>query len=142
MYVFLWKTPLGYQIRVIGHNPKAGRYAGINRFFITVLNLGLAGAIAAIGGAVQILGIQHRLLANFSPGYGYKGIAVALLGRNNPFGVLIAAIFLAALETGSRGMESYTGVSFYLIDAIEALILIFILSSDYLAGRYLFKKEI
>lgn len=141
IYFFLWKTPLGYQIRVIGHNPKAGIYAGINKFFITVLNLSIAGSIAALGGAIQVLGIQHRLLANFSPGYGYKGIAIALLGRNNPFGVFIAAIFIAALETGSRSMESFSGVSFYLIDAIEAIILLAILSSDFLATKYLFKKN-
>lgn len=142
LFFFLWKTPLGYQIRVIGHNPKAGQYAGINKFSITVLNLAIAGALAALGGGIQVLGIQHRLIANFSPGYGYKGIAVALLGRNNPFGIFIAAIFLAALEIGSRAMESYSGVSFYLIDAIEALILISILSSDFLTSKYLFKKEI
>jgi ABC-type uncharacterized transport system permease subunit len=142
VYFFLWKTPLGYKIRVIGHNPKAGIYAGINKFSITILNLSIAGSLAALGGAIQVLGIQHRLLANFSPGYGYKGIAVALLGRNNPFGVLIAAIFIAALETGSRSMESYSGVSFYLIDAIEAIILLSILSSDFFATKYLIKKEV
>jgi ABC-type uncharacterized transport system permease subunit len=141
LYFFLWKTPLGYQIRVIGHNPKAGSYAGINKFFIMVLNLAIAGSLAALGGAIQVLGIQHRLIANFSPGYGYKGIAVALLGRNNPFGVFIAAVFISMLEIGARSMESYSGVSFYLIDAIEAMILLSILSSDYLATKYLLKKE-
>lgn len=141
VYIFLWKTPLGYQIRVIGHNPKAGKYAGINKFFITVLNLSIAGSLAALGGIIQVLGIQHRLIANFSPGYGYKGIAIALLGRNNPFGVLIAAIFISALEVGARSMESYSSVSYYLIGAIEAIILLSILSSDFFVKKYLLKKE-
>ena len=137
IYVLLWKTAWGYQVRVMGHNPRAALYAGMNSARIMVLNLALAGALAGMGGAIEVTGVLHRLMIDFSPGYGYTGITVALLGRKHPFGVIVAALFFGVLRIGGRAMESYSRVSFYVIRIMEALLLLAILSSDFVGRRLL-----
>jgi ABC-type uncharacterized transport system permease subunit len=131
VYILLWHTSLGYQIRVIGFNRQAALYSGMKSTKLLVLTMMMSGALAGIGGGLEATGIQHRLLSNFSPGYGYTGIIVALLGRNHPFGVVVAALFFGMLRTGARSMESYAHVSYYVTTIIEALTLLAILSSDY-----------
>jgi ABC-type uncharacterized transport system permease subunit len=138
--VLLQRSTLGYQIRVIGHNPRAASYSGMSRRGIIVLNLALAGALAGIGGTVQVMGVQHRLIESFSPGYGYTGIAVALLGRNHPIGVVISSLFFGILRTGRRAMESYSGVSFYLMTIIEGLIVLAVLVGNFLVDHLLKRR--
>jgi len=119
LYILLWRTAWGYQVRVIGHNPRAALYAGMSSARMIVLNLAVAGALAGIGGALEATGILHRLMINFSPGYGYTGITVALLGRNHPAGVIVAALFFGVLRIGGRAMESSSGVSFYIVTSLK-----------------------
>ena len=140
LYILLWHTSLGYQIRVIGQNRKAASYSGMKGTRLMITTLMLAGAIAGMGGGLEATGLQHRLIANFSPGYGYTGITVSLLGRNHPLGVIVAAIFFGIIRTGCRSMESVAHVSYYVNVIIEGLILIAILSSDYL-GRMISRKK-
>ena len=140
VYILLWHTSFGYQIRVIGFNRKASLYSGMNGTKLLIMNFIIAGALAGVGGGIEATGIQHRLISNFSPGYGYTGITVALIGRNHPFGVIIAALFFGVLRVGSRAMESYAKVPYSVNTIIEAVALIAILSSDYL-GRVIFKSK-
>ncbi len=140
IYIILWHTSWGYQVRVIGYNRRAALYAGMNSTKLLILTLMVSGALAGIGGGLEATGVQHRLIANFSPGYGYTGITVALLGRNNPFGIVLSALFFGMLRTGSRSMESYAHVSYYINIIIEAFILLAILSSEYI-GKMIIKSR-
>ena len=96
----LWRTRWGYALRVVGQNPEAARYAGIAPARVTVAAMLLSGALAGMVGVNECLGVQHRLLLGFSGGAGFVGIAVALMGRNHPGGVVLAALLFGALAQG------------------------------------------
>lgn len=100
VYVLLFHTTLGYKIRMVGTNRDGARYAGIKTTTIMALSMALSGGLAGTAGAVELLGVQSRLIDNFSPGWGFDGIAVALVGRLHPLGVLIAALFLEPCAAG------------------------------------------
>lgn len=133
-YVFLWHTRKGYEVRVVGMNPGAADYAGMNRKQLTYLVMFLAGGLGGLAGTGEILGIQHRLYQAFSPGYGYDGIAVALLGLNTPVGTVLAAILFGALRAGGDMMQMVANVPLALINVIQALVIIFV------AAEYLFRR--
>jgi hypothetical protein len=132
------KTVLGYELRAVGSNMEAAEYAGINSKANVALALGFAGALAGMGGAVEILGYHHRFRANWSPGYGWDGITVAVLGGNNPWGVLLAAIFFGFLKTGGQGMQRIASVPTEIVGVIQGLLVLFIAAPrliDWLANR-------
>lgn len=134
-FFFLWKTTTGFQMRVVGLNPTAGAYAGMNIKRSTLLALFLAGGLAGLGGCIEIIAVQGRLMmTSFSVPYGFTGIAVALLGSLNPVGVIFAAILFGGLSAGSLRMEimSRGQVSSSVAVIIQALIILFI------AGRQMF----
>ena len=133
-YVFLWHTRKGYEARVVGMNPGAADYAGMNRKQLTYLVMFLAGGLGGLAGTGEILGIQHRLYQSFSPGYGYDGIAVALLGLNTPIGTVLAAILFGALRSGGDMMQMVANVPLALINIIQALVIIFV------AAEYIFRR--
>lgn len=126
IWLLLYKSTTGFQLRTVGLNQRAARYAGIHVPFYTVLALGLSGVLAGLAGGVQMLATDHRLLDSFSSGYGYTAIVVALLARNNPVGVIIAAIFFAALNTGGSNMQMFSGVPASLTDVLTGLIVFFV----------------
>ena len=132
--IFMWHTRKGYEARVVGFNPDAGAYAGINRNQLIYLIMFLAGGLAGLGGSGEILGIQHRLYQNFSPGYGYDGIAVALLGLNTTIGTVLDANLIGALRSGGNLMQVVAKVPLDLVYVIEALVIIFV------ASEYLFRR--
>lgn len=132
-YILLWKTPLGYEIRAIGDNPSASRYKGININRTMVLVMVLSGAIAGLAGGSELAGIQHRLRLDISIGYGYTGIIIALLGRLHPVGVILAAVFFGALINGSTSMQIFTGVPVALVNSIQGIVLICLLTADVLS---------
>lgn len=127
IHFLLWKTKPGYEIRAIGLNPIASLYKGIDTKRITLLVMLLSGAIAGLAGGIQVLGIQHRLLYGFSEDYGFTGILIALLGRLNPFGVALAAIFFGALQNGSSALLVYSNVPRELVTVIIGLMIISLL---------------
>ncbi|MHB1404564.1 MAG: ABC transporter permease [Desulfitobacteriaceae bacterium] len=133
-YLFLWHTRKGYEARVVGLNPEAATYAGMNRKQLTYFVMFLAGGLSGLAGTGEILGIQHRLYQAFSPGYGYDGIAVALLGLNTPIGTVLAAILFGALRSGGDMMQMVAKVPLALINVIQALVIIFV------AAEYLFRR--
>ncbi len=129
VWLLLTRTTFGYEIRTVGGNPEAARFAGIRiNWLITRVSL-LGGGLCGLAGANAILGVQHVLLSNFSPGWGYTAIAVALLGGLMPFGVLFAAVLFGALEIGATNMQYAAGVPTSVGGLIEGLILVFFLLS-------------
>jgi len=122
----LFKSKLGFEFRASGENPEAARYAGMRSGLIIVLVMAFAGALAGLAGANQVLGVLGRASPGFSSGIGFDAIAVALLGRSHPVGVLLAGLLFGALEAGGRQMQVSAGVSIDLISIIQALIIVFI----------------
>ena len=122
----LFKTTFGFEFRASGANPEAARYAGMRSGLIIVIVMAFAGAMAGLAGANQTLGVLGRATPGFSAGIGFDAIAVALLGRSHPYGVLLAGLLFGALEAGGRQMQVDAGVSIDLIAIIQALIIVFI----------------
>ena len=123
----LWHTTWGYKLRVVGLNPRAALNAGFNVTAITVSAFLLSGAVAGMAGYMEVVGVQRRMIENLSPGFGYTGIIVALLGRTNPFGVLAAAILFAGLQVGGSTMQAASGVPSTLTTLVQALVVLFVI---------------
>ena len=129
-YVFLWKTSKGYETRVVGLNPGAARYAGMNINRNALLAMFIAGGFAGLAGCSEIMGIQLRLFQNFSPNYGFDGIAVALLGNNTPIGIFISGILFGILRSGSNMMQMTAQVPVSVVQIIQALVILFIVGRE------------
>jgi len=123
---FVFRTTIGFEFRAAGANPDAARYAGIRIGRTIVAAMATGGALAGLAGATQVLGVLGRASPGFSSGLGFEAIAVALLGRAHPMGVLLAGLLFGALEAGGRQMQVSAGVSIDLITVIQALIVVFI----------------
>jgi simple sugar transport system permease protein len=126
VWFVLYRTRIGFEFRASGANPDAARYAGIRAGVIIVAAMASAGALAGLAGANQVLGVLDRASPGFSAGIGFDAIAVALLGRSHPVGVLFAGLLFGALEAGGRQMQVDAGVSVDLIGIIQSLIIVFI----------------
>jgi len=124
MGLVYWRSRFGFQLQVVGRNPDAARAVNLNVSRIWSLALVQSGALAGLAGAIQILGSLHYFQARFSPGYGFEGIPVAILGGNHPAGVVLAALFWGGLANGAVEMESRVGVSRYLVVVIQALVVL------------------
>lgn len=122
----LFRSKIGFAFRASGENADAARYAGMKSGLVIVAAMGTAGALAGLAGASQVLGVLGRASPGFSAGIGFDAIAVALLGRSHPLGILFAGILFGGLEAGGRQMQVDAGVSIDLIAIIQALIIVFI----------------
>ena len=122
----LQKTTVGFEIRMVGLNPHASRYAGIKVARTLILTMVISGIMAGMGGAVETLGVVGRFQPGFNTGLGFDGITVAMLGKTNPFGVIPAAILVGAMKAGSSEMQFASGVAKEITDVIQALILFFV----------------
>ena len=100
VWVLIWKTRLGYEIRTVGHNPVAAVYAGISPQRITIIAMLLSGGLAGLMAINVLMGDQQRLVLDYTAGAGFVGIAVALMGRSHPFGIVLASILFGALYQG------------------------------------------
>ena len=137
-YFTLQKTVLGYEIRAIGLNPLAAENGGINVKKGLILSLVISGALAGIGGAGEILGVHKRFIDGFSPGYGWDGLAVALIGGLNPFGSFLAALLIGIIRSGGMTMNRVTGVPIDIVTILQALVILFVAAPvliKYLAKR-------
>lgn len=126
VYWFLFKTTLGFEIRSVGANPDAARYAGMNIIRNFVLVMALAGGLAGLAGTAQVLGVDHWVGQGFSAGYGFDAIALALVGKSHPFGVVLAALLFGFLRSGATEMQSMAGIPIDIISIIQGLVIIFI----------------
>ena len=123
----LWRTIWGFRLRVTGLNARAALNAGIGVTGMTVWAFLVSGGLAGLAGYMEVVGVQHRMIENLSPGYGYTGIIVALLGQTSPLGVLAAAILFAALQVGATTMETAAGVPSTLTTIIQGLVVLFVI---------------
>jgi simple sugar transport system permease protein len=123
LYIILFRTTFGYRIRAVGLNPTASAYAGIDVPFHIIAAMGVSGGLAGCAGVVELLGVTYRLYGDFSPGYGYTAIAVALLGNLHPFGVILAALLFGALNAGAGAMQRTAGVSAVMVSVIQAIMI-------------------
>ena len=126
VWVFLWRTPFGYEVRAVGHNPKAARYAGIRTRRLIVATMCLSGMLAGFVGVNEIMGVHHRVILNFTAGTGFAGIAVALMGRNHPIGIILASLLFGVLYQGGAELTfELPRVSREMTVAIQGLIILF-----------------
>jgi len=126
VYWFLFKTTWGFNLRTVGANPNAGKYAGMNIVKNTILAMTLSGALAGLAGANQVLAITRSMAMGLSSGYGFDSIALALLGNSTPLGVVLASLLFGFLRNGAAQMMVVSNIPIDIISIIQALVLIFI----------------
>lgn len=124
-FLIRWMT-LGYEVRTVGSNPMFARWSGIPVGQVIIRVMIISGFIGGIAGAVQVMGVHYRFIANFSRGLGFDGITVSLLGRNTPIGTLLASVFFGGLRSGGSTMEMFTSVPRDLVDILQAVIILFV----------------
>lgn len=139
VYWFLWKTTHGFEIRMVGSNPDAARYAGVRITRTTVLTMALSGALAGLAGANQVLGLDHKLVRAFSTGYGFDSIALALLGNSHPVGVVLSSLLFGFLRGGAARMQSMAGVPVELIRVVQGMVIVFVAAPEIIRGLYRLK---
>jgi simple sugar transport system permease protein len=127
VYLLIFRTSRGFEMRAVGLNSRAARCAGISPFRNVVFSACISGGLAGVAGVGEIAGLHHRLLEGISPSFGYIAIIVALLGRNHPAGVVVSALGIAALQIGSKSMER-TGVPTAIASVIMGLVVLLILA--------------
>ena len=129
VYIFLWKTKRGYELRAVGENPSAAEYGGISPKKQIIIAMTISGGLAGMVAIGEVLGYRYSYYDGFSDGWGFLGIAVALLGRNHPLGIFIAAVFFAVLKRGEIFVDIETRfVSKDLVEVLQAIIIIFVAS--------------
>lgn len=126
IYWFLFKTTFGFEIRTVGANPNAAKYAGMNITRNLIIAMCLSGALAGLAGANEVLGVNHNLAFAFSSGYGFDSIALALLGKSHPLGVVLSALLFGTLRSGATRMQNVARIPIDIISVIQALIIAFI----------------
>jgi simple sugar transport system permease protein len=137
VYIFLWRTTIGYRIRAVGLNRHASRYAGINVRGTMVLSMTLSGMFAGLAGATEILGLHHRMFEPLavSAGYGFSGIVAALFGKLHPLGIIPSSILFGGLLVGGDKMQRAIQTPQVLTQVILGLVVLFVVSTDYFVRR-------
>lgn len=147
VYIFLWRTTIGYQIRAVGLNAAAAKYAGINVNRNIVLALLLSGAFAGLAGAIQVYGVHHRMFtdgsaAGFTGSAGFNGIVAALFGKLNPIGTIPAAFIFGALIVGANSLQRAMQVPASFITALNGLVVVFVVSSDIISRKLAQRRQL
>ncbi len=137
---FLFKSRWGFEIRTVGANPNAARYAGMNIAFNIILAMCMSGALAGMAGANEVLGVNYNLANAFSSGYGFDSIALALLGRSHPFGVVLAALLFGTLRSGGTRMQNVAQIPIDIIIVVQALVIAFIAAPGIIRAIYRIAK--
>lgn len=141
VYIFLWRTTIGYRIRAVGLNPHASRFAGIRVPFYQALALILGGTFAGLAGAVEVMGVQHRMMEGLSGGYGFTGIVAALFGNLHPLGAIPASILFGGLLVGADSMQRAVQVPSALIDTLLGLVVLLVVGSKIWSLRQARRRE-
>jgi general nucleoside transport system permease protein len=137
IWALLWRTRLGYQIRAFGKSESASRYAGINPTRIIMISMLISGALAGLMAINNVMGESERLLLNSGEGAGFIGIAVALMGRNHPLGVVLAAVLFGFLYQGGAELGLWTKIPIELRIVVQGLVILFTGALDYMVRRML-----
>lgn len=146
VYILLWRTTIGYRIRAVGFNTIASKYAGIPVERYQVLAITLSGALAGLGGAIQVLGVNHRLFTDgsatgFTGNAGFNGIVVALFGSLHPLGVIPASFLFGALLTGANTLQRTVQVPGAFVTTLDGLVVIFVVASQIVSNRIRFTRK-
>jgi simple sugar transport system permease protein len=134
MWLLLYRSPLGYRIRVVGHNPDAARLAGIDANRVYVASFFIAGALAAVAGFTETNGVQHMLVQGFNPNIGAEGIGIAILANANPIGIVFASLLFGALKVGGLILGQLSGIPSSIIELMEGFVMIFVILSYFVRG--------
>jgi len=137
----LFRSVRGFEFRAVGLNPTAARYAGMSIGRTMVLTMVICGGLAGLAGVTQVLGPSRTLTPGFSPGWGFDGIAVALIGGSRPLGVVLAAFLFGALRAGATPMQAATGIPIDLVVVIQALVIMFVAAPALVRGIYRLRTE-
>jgi simple sugar transport system permease protein len=132
----LFRSTIGFEIRTVGTNPDAARYAGMRPALLTILTMSVSGMLAGIAGGLDILGATHYMPASYGTSVGFDSIAVALLGRSHPVGILLAGLLFGALRAGAGPMQLDAHIPVEMVDVIQAVILLF-LAADVIVRQVL-----
>jgi len=130
-YLYLFKTPFGYEVRAMGRNRRAAQRAGIDVGRRMISLMALAGGLSGLAGGIEVAGLHHTFYSQFSPGYGYDGIAVALLGGNHPLFVPFSALFFGALRTADRTLQLEGGIPRDIVLIVQALVIIVVCARNW-----------
>jgi simple sugar transport system permease protein len=146
VFIFLWRTVVGYRIRAVGLNPDASRYAGVNVRTHIVLAMLLSGALCGLAGAIQIYGLHHRMFTDgsatgFTGSAGFNGIVVALFGQLHPLGAIPASFLFGALLVGANKLQRVMQVPSSFVVALNGLVVVFVVSADYWRRRLARRRE-
>lgn len=137
-WLLVWKTKFGYELRAVGKNPDAAKYAGINVAKVIIIAMAISGAFAGLMATNEILGVQHKVILNYTSGYGFTGIAVALMGRNHPVGIFLASLLFGILYQGGSELDfEFQSITREMVLVIQGMIILF---SGALA--YMFNKPL
>ncbi len=126
VYWFLWKSTWGFEIRTVGANPNAARYAGMSIAKNFILAMAVSGALAGLSGTSEILGVNHFMAQAFSSGYGFDSIALALLGKSHPLGVVLASLLWGFLRAGATRMQSAADIPIDIVQIIQGMVIVFV----------------
>ena len=138
----MYRSTIGFEYRTVGANPHAAKYAGMNVIWLTVAVMATSGALAGLAGANQIMGLPpYQGSTAFSGGIGFDAIALALLGRSKPYGVVWAGLLFGALAAGGREMQGVERIPIDLVEVIQALIIVFIAAPALVRAIYRFKID-
>jgi len=137
VYVFLWRTKWGYELRSTGTNPSAAEYGGISVRKQIVIAMTISGALAGMVGINEVMGHRYRYYDGFSDNYGFTGIAVALLGRNHPVGVILSALLFAVLQRGGIPVDAFTQhVTKDIVQVLQGTIILFVAAEAFFRGPF------
>jgi simple sugar transport system permease protein len=137
VYLFLWRTKWGYELRATGTNPTAAEYGGISIRKQIIIAMTISGALAGMVGINEVLGYRYRYYDGFSANYGFTGIAVALLGRNHPVGVLLSALLFGMLIRGGIFVDAFTNnVTKDLVDVLQGIVILFVAAEALFRGPF------
>jgi simple sugar transport system permease protein len=136
----LFKTTWGLNLRTVGTNPRAARYAGLNTSKSIMIGMTLSGALAGMAGAVQILAVNHSMALGLSSGYGFDSIALSLIGNNHPAGVILSSLLFGTLRNGATRMMVVSAIPIDIVDVIQAIILMFVAAPAIIRTIYRLRK--
>ena len=138
---FLFRTTLGFELRTVGVNPNAARYSGMSITRNYIIAFCLSGALAGLAGANEVLGVNHNLAVAFSAGYGFDSIALALLGKSHPLGVVLASLLFGTLRSGGTRMQNVAKIPVDIIGVVQALVIAFVAAPAIIRALYRIKES-
>lgn len=141
IWILLYKTSLGYRIRVVGNNADAARMSGINANRLYVIAFFISGGLAAMAGFTEVNGVQHMLLQGFNTDIGSAGLGIAILANANPIGIIFASILFGALNVGGTIMGQMSGVPSSIIELMQGFVMVFVILSYFVRERLDIRRE-